>query len=120
MANKRNLKKQIKYACGEVALEIILTRECVADTDIQALNDLIIRTAELQEKSIKNATFSFDRTPVDFDSKAEYHKAARTYFHLAYKRFHEEFNKSIQKIVDDLNKAIPQSQREINKKIANN
>lgn len=119
MANKRNLKKQIKYACGDIALEIILTRECIAGTDAETLNDLIFRTADLQEKSIKNATFSFDRTPADFESKADYYKAARSYFRLAYKKFHEEFNKGLQEIVDDLNKAIPQSQREINKQAAN-
>lgn len=119
MANKRDLKKQIRYICGEVALECIMTREFVADTDPKTLNDLVIRTADLQQKSLKNVTFSFDKTPSDFDSLKDYHKAANQYFAKAYKTFYSEFNKSIQEIVDQLNKAIPASQRELNKKIAN-
>ncbi|MCM1292124.1 MAG: hypothetical protein NC111_00175 [Bacteroides sp.] len=119
MANKRELKKQIKYICGEVALECIITRECVENTDSEALNNLVIRLAELQEKSIKNATFSFDKTPKDFENKKAYHKAAYEYFHKAYASFYAEFNKQVQAIVDDLNKAIPAAQREANKQAAN-
>lgn len=119
MANKRDLKKQIKYICGEVALECILTRECVEGTDSETLNNLVVRCAELQEKSLKNATFSFDKTPSDFESKAAYNKAAREYFHKAYATFYKEFNKNIQEIIDALNAAIPAAQREINKTIAN-
>lgn len=118
MANKRDLKKQIKYLCGEVALHCILTRECVEGTDAEALNQLVLRAADLQEKSVKNVTFSFDKTPSQFENRAQYNKAARDYFHQAYKKFQSEFNKHIQEIVDSLNKAIPESQREQNKKTA--
>ena len=119
MANKRDLKKQIKYICGEIALECIMTREYVEGVDPKKLNDLVIRTADLQQKSLKNATFAFDKTPSDFDSLKEYHKTSNAYFAKAYKTFYAEFNKSVQEIVDQLNKAIPESQRELNKKIAN-
>lgn len=118
MANKRDLKKQIKYICGEVALECIMTRECVPGVDPQTLNDLVIRTADLQQKSLKNATVSFDKVPSDFESVKAYHKAANQYFATAYKNFYKQFNAQIQAIVDQLNKAIPAEQREINKKIA--
>lgn len=119
MANKRDLKKQIKYICGEVALECIMTREYVDGVDPQQLNQLVVRTADLQQKSLKNATFAFDKTPKDFPTLKEYHKAANQYFAKAYKKFYAEFNKHIQEIVDQLNKAIPAEQRELNKKIAN-
>lgn len=119
MANKRDLKKQIRYICGEIAFECLMTREYVVGTDPKTLNDLVIRTADLQQKSLKNATFSFDKTPSDFDSRKDYHKAANQYFAKAYKTFYTEFNKSVQEIIDQLNKAIPQSQRDLNKKIVN-
>ena len=119
MANKRDLKKQIKYVCGEIALECIMTREYVEGADAKQLNDLVLRTAELQSNSLKNATFSFDKAPHDFASKAEYNRAANEYFKKAYTTFYAQFNAHVQEIVNDLNKAIPTAQRELNKKLAN-
>lgn len=119
MSNKRNLKKHIRYICGEIALEAIMTREFVENADMAMLNDVVVRLADLQEHSLKNATFAFEKTPRDFDSKAAYNKAARTYFRKAYKTFYEKFNLQIEEIVKSLNKAIPEAQRNINKEIAN-
>lgn len=119
MANKRNLKKQVKYICGELALECIMTREYVENTDVKALNDLVLRIAELQTNSLKNATFSFDKVPTDFSSKADYNHAASEYFKKAYNTFYKSFNAQVQEIVSSLNKCIPEAQRELNKKLAN-
>ncbi len=119
MANKRDLKKQIKYVCGEIALECIMTREFVEGADAKTLNDLVLRTAELQSNSLKNATFAFDKTPGDFESKAVYNHAANQYFKKAYTHFYDQFNAQVQEIVNALNKAIPAAQRELNKKLAN-
>lgn len=118
MANKRILKKQIKYICGEVALQCILTREYVDGTDREKLNNLVLSTADLQQKSLKNASFAFDKTPKDFATLAEYHKAASAYYRQAYSVFHKEFNAHIQDILKQLNAEIPAEQREINKKAA--
>lgn len=118
MANKRILKKQIKYICGEVALQCILTREYVSGTNADNLNNLVIAAADLQEKSLKNASFSFDKTPKDFDNPADYRKAATAYYKQAYSVFHKEFNSHIQEILKQLNAEIPAEQREINKKAA--
>ena len=119
MANKRDLKKQIKYVCGELALECIMTREYVEGADIKLLNDLVLRAAELQTNSLKNATFSFDKTPSDFESRAVYNRAAEQYFKNAYAHFYKLFNTHVKEIVSELNKATPAAQRELNKKIAN-
>lgn len=118
MANKRILKKQIKYICGEVAMQSILTREFVEGTDADTLNELVIKTADLQQHALKNVSFAFDKAPADFENKALYHKAHRAYYRQAYKKFHSEFNNHIQQIVDSLNKAIPAAQREHNKEVA--
>lgn len=107
MANKRNLKKEIRYACGEVAFHTIITRQYVEGANIELLDQIIIRVAQLQAKSLANATFSFDKIPSDFDSLAEYNKAANKYYKQAYKSLKLEFNKQLQEIVNSLNKAIP-------------
>lgn len=119
MANKRDLKKQIKYICGEVAVECILAREYMEGINADKMNDVVFEIAELQQKSLKNATFAFDKTPKDFDNGKEYNRAANAYFKNAYKVFYAEFNKHIQAIVKQMNELLPAAQREINKKIAN-
>lgn len=52
MANKRELKKQIKYICGDVAMQCIITREFVEGVDAEKMNDLVFQTADLQSKSL--------------------------------------------------------------------
>lgn len=117
MANKRILKKQIKYICGEVAFQCIITRECF-NGNSEKLNELVITTADLQEKTLKNVTFSFDKTAKAFSNRAEYNKAASTYFKQAYGVLHKEFNGQIQEILKQLNAEMPAEQREANKKAA--
>ena len=104
MASKRNLKKQIRYICGEIAVECILARECVKDIDVAKMNEIVIKVADLQEKSVRNVSFAFDKVPHDFESRALYNKAAAKYFKNAYKVFYVEFNKHIQEIVKEMNR----------------
>ncbi len=118
MANKRILKKQIKYICGEVALQCIITRECFSSSNSEKLNELVIVTADLQEKTLKNVTFAFDKTAKAFSNRAEYNKAATAYFKQAYNVLHKEFNGQIQEILKQLNAEMPAEQREANKKAA--
>lgn len=117
MANKRILKKQIKYICGEVALQCIITRECF-NGNSDKLNELIIATADLQESTLKKVTFSFDKTAKAFAHRAEYQKAATAYFKQAYGVLQKEFNGSIQEILKKLNAEMPAEQREANKQAA--
>lgn len=119
MANKRNLKKQIKYICGELAVECILAREYVEGIDADAMNKMVYEIADLQEKSLKNVYFSFDKTPQDFESLKDYHKAVSAYYHNAYKVFYQEFNKHVASIIHSMNTLLPQAQRDLNKQIAN-
>ena len=118
MANKRNLKKQIRYICGSIAGECLIARELVEGIDTAKMNDIVLHIAKLQSSAIKNGSFSFDKTPRDFDSLRAYHKAARAYHAQAYAKLHEEFNNSIQQIVKDMNGLLPAAQREENKKAA--
>lgn len=118
MANKRNLKKQVRYICGELAGECIVARDFIEGIDAEKMNQVILSVADLQLKSLKNASFSFDKTPKSFATLKEYHKAERKYYHEAYKTYYTEFNKHVAEIVKSMNALLPKAQREINKKIA--
>ncbi|MDE7410417.1 MAG: hypothetical protein K2M94_00050 [Paramuribaculum sp.] len=118
MANKRNLKKQVRYICGDLAGECIMARDFIEGIDADKMNDVILRIAGLQVNSLKNASFSFDKTPKSYASLKEYHKAAHTYYNEAYKTFYAEFNKQVEEIVKAMNALLPKAQREINKTIA--
>lgn len=118
MANKRSLKKQIRYICGSIAGECLIAREMIEGIDTEKMNNIVLHLATLQSSAIQNVSFSFDKTPRDFDSLRSYHKAARTYHAQAYAKLRDEFNNNIQLIIKDMNSLLPQAQREENKKNA--
>lgn len=112
MANKRDLKKRIKLICGELASDTLLASTFFCDkVDTNKLNLLINEIAALQEDTLAFATFSFDRTPRDFDSLADYHKERRKYFAVAYKKLDKDFIDRAVEIVNQLNEAIPNDVR---------
>lgn len=118
MANKRDLKKQIRYICGDIAVDALMIRDFIKDADKEKLESLVVRIADLQQNTLRNATFAFDRTRRSFDSNYAYRKAAKAYYRQAYTKLREEFNKQIFAAVKTLNEAVPASQRELNKEIA--
>lgn len=115
MANKRNLKKQISYICGDIAAECLLAAECVKGIDTDKMRDIVCRLALLQENALKNTTFTFDKVPGDFSSRKEYNKAKKEYFKKAYTALREKFDQRIQEIVKDMNAALPQEVKTVNK-----
>ncbi len=119
MANKRELKKQIKYICGDLAAECIMAREFIDGIDSDKMNNIIFDIANLQERSLKNCTFSFEKTPSSFETPYLYHLSSRKYFHQAYKSFYDEFNKHVADIVKSMNSLLSEEQKQINKAIAN-
>lgn len=106
MANKRDLKKQIRYICGETAMVCLMTRDAYNNIDPQELNQLVVRVADLQTQSLRHVSVAFDKTPRDFDSLNLYHKARKQYYAAAYKKLNDEFNQELQAIVKSLNEAI--------------
>lgn len=118
MANKRDIKKQIHYVCGELALNCIFARDFIEGGDSEKLNQIIVDIASLQSHALDNLNFSFDKTPKDFDNRSEYNKAAAKYYHKAYKSFANEFNKKLKDIVKQMNEQLSPEQRELNKKAA--
>lgn len=107
MANKRNLKKQVKYLCGDMASECILAIELAPNVNKEKMEDAIQQIAKLQFSTIGHATFSFDKSPRDFSSAKEYRHARKDYFKKAYSSIIKEFNTKVDDIIKMMNSALP-------------
>lgn len=116
MANKRQLKKQIKCICGDLAGECIVARDLIPGIDFKSMNEIIYKIAELQSSALARVTFSFDKTPKDFDSVQEYHAASKKYYASAYSKLRDDFNNGVQEIVKEMNSQLPEEQKDANKK----
>lgn len=116
MANKRELKKEIRKVCGDIAAECLLAKYLIKGADGKALNAVINDVADLQISAVDNVTFSFDKLPHDFENRAEYNKARHTYFAKAYASLRTKFYGKVNEIVRNMNAAIPQEARDSVKK----
>ena len=119
MANKRILKKQIKYVCGDLAAECIIAANFIEGIDVEKMHSIVFDIASLQTDSLAKITFSFDKTKADFESSREYNMAKTKYNKLAYGTLKKEFNASVQSIVKSMNAQLPQSQKDANKRTLN-
>ena len=54
MANKRNLKKAIRYACGDMAGQCIIAESVLQGADIEKWDNVILNIAMLQEEAIND------------------------------------------------------------------
>lgn len=119
MANKRELKKTIRYMCGDLAVECLLAAEYLPGLDADKMRSIVFDIADLQENSLGNSNIAFEKSARDFESVHEYRKAKCAYYKKAYKSFAAEFNKHITEIVKNMNGMLTAEQRELNKQIAN-
>jgi hypothetical protein len=118
MATKRQIKKHIRYVCGDIAAELLIARHLFNGFDNDKVTAIINKIATLQVDSVKNVTFNFDKSPRSFEHKGLYRKARNAYFSQAYKTLLADFNNSVNEIVKDMNEAMPQEFKEANKKQA--
>lgn len=109
MASKRDLKKSIKFICGDIAGECLFS-ETAFGLDEQKIAQVIINLAELQDNSIANVSFSYDKSSKEFESYKEYRKAKAKYNKLAFNALKEQFNKNLQAIVKDMNSLMPKKE----------
>lgn len=116
MANKRELKKEIQYVCGDLAAECLLAKNFVKGVDANAMKEIIGKIADLQVSALGHVSFSFDRLPHDFESGHAYRKARREYFKTAYKSLREKFYDKVNALVKEMNAALPQEVKDNNKK----
>lgn len=103
MQSKRDLKKQIRYICGDLVGECLLIGEVCPPDKQEALDRLIIDLAVLQESTIAKTNFCFDRSARDFDSPAAYRHARSRYFRAAFSQLHRRFNDSVRECVHRMN-----------------
>ncbi len=107
MANKRNLKKAIRRACGDMAGECIFAESTFIDTDIEKWDNIILDVALLQEEAVNRISVSFDKTPSDFENRKEYRKARRAYFKQVEKALSQYMHDETEKVVKDMNALVP-------------
>lgn len=105
--NKRNIKKEIREVCGNVACESIFASSLIKGVDKDAMQQSVINAALLQEQSLKKVSVAFDKTPRDFESRKDYNKARRAYYTRAFNALRAEFGASLQEIVSAMNSAMP-------------
>lgn len=103
MQSKRDLKKQIRYICGDLVGECLLIAELCPEDKLQDVNQLIVDLAVLQETTVGHANFSFDKSPKDFPSAHEYRKAKSAYCRQAYTTLHKQFNATLSEYVHRMN-----------------
>ncbi|MDO4511887.1 MAG: hypothetical protein Q4B68_08740 [Bacteroidales bacterium] len=111
MANKRDLKKAIRYACGDMAGECIFAQQTFEGTEETAWDQIILDVALLQEEAVNRVSVSFDKVPRDFESKKEYNKARRTYFKAVEKALAEYMRTETEQIVNAMNALVPKPKK---------
>lgn len=104
MKSKRDLKKQIKYICSDLVGECMVLDLILPDDKHDELAQLVVDIALLQEQTLANCTFSFDKSERDFGSAHAYQQAKSLYFRQAYKALHEQFNTRLGELVHELNR----------------
>lgn len=107
MANKRQLKKQIHAVCGDIAAECAIAIDAIPGIDTKKMTENIRDIAVLQINTLSNISFAFDKTPSDFESKADYRKALHAYNKAAFTRLRIEFNEHLTQIVHNMNASLP-------------
>lgn len=116
MANKRDLKKFIKYTCGDIAGECIFAKTFFDGIDQDKMDDIIVKAALLQTSTIDNVSVSFDKTLKSFDGNAcEYRKARNAYYKECYNALRKELATAVEGIVKEMNETLSQEQKNANK-----
>lgn len=103
MQSKRDLKKQIRYICGDLVGECLLIGEICPEDKQNELGQLIVDLAVLQENTLSHCNFSYDKTSRDFATPAEYRRAKSAYYRSAYAALHQKFNARLSELVHKMN-----------------
>lgn len=116
MANKRDLKKQIKLTCGDIVGECVFAKLYFDGVDQDKMDEIIVRTACLQTSAIDKVTVWYDKTLKSFDNNVKkYRKARNNYFKSCYNAIKTELSEAVSEIVTEMNSALSQEQKDANK-----
>ncbi|MDD7065342.1 MAG: hypothetical protein SOU49_08320 [Sodaliphilus pleomorphus] len=111
MANKRQLKKAIKYACGEIAGQCIVAANTLENTDVDQWDNIVINVALLQQEAVNRVSVDYDKTPSDFENRKAYNKARRAYFKQVEKALADYMHTQTEKVVEAMNALTPKAQK---------
>ena len=103
MANKRQLKKAIGYACGEMAGECFFAQNTFENTNPEDWDKIVLDIALLQAEAVNRVSVDFDKVPRDFANGKEYKKARHTYFKAVEKALGNYMKEESEKIVGAMN-----------------
>lgn len=112
MANLRNLKKEVRYVCGDLAAECLLAKTFINGADKKILTEAVRQIAHLQESALDKVHFSFDHKPGDFATSRAFTAARSAYYHKAYRSFREKFYAQVNEIVHLMNTSLPKPAKE--------
>ncbi len=112
MANKRNVKKEIRNICGALAAELLSAAACIPGFDEARVNELVGRIATLQVNGLSHCSFDFDKTPADFETPRAYHAARRAYNRAAFNKLASDTREEVNAILKEMNAMLPQSVRD--------
>lgn len=115
MPSIKKFKKQVRYACGDLAAETLVASYYINGFSREDAHRIICDVAALQTDTVSKCKFYFDKSRRDFDNDAEYRKARRTYFKAAFAKLRQNFNLRMEEIVKEMNKALPTEAKEANK-----
>ncbi len=107
MANRRQLKKQIRYICGDVAAECAMAKYLIDGVNRETLDNALRHVAALQEQTLARVSAGFDKVPCDFESQKEYNASKHSFYAKAFTSLRNDFNKRLQEIVKEMNSALP-------------
>ncbi len=106
MANKRQLKKAIRRACGKIAGECLTAQVALPETNPESWDELVVEAAMLQVAAIKRAHPVFGTKPKECANGKEYKKARRAFFKENEKELTAFMRDEVGKIADQMNKLI--------------
>ena len=107
MASKRQIKKAIQNACGDIAGECIFAESAFGADKLEEWDSIIIDTALLQQEAINRVSNKFGKKVKDFANRKEYNKARRTFFKQCEKELSEYFRGEVENIAKRMNQLMP-------------
>ncbi len=116
MASIRKTKKEIRYACGDLASELLIAAHAIKGFDMAETRHIIGDIASLQVDALHKCSFAFDRARSDFETGKEYRSARSKYIAAAFRKLNKEVTEQTQAIVDRMNAAMPQHIKDAIKK----
>ena len=107
MASKRQIKKAIMNACGDIAGECIFAESAFGENNLEEWDKIIVDTALLQQEAVNRVNNKFGKKVKDFANRKEYNKARRAFFRQCENELSEYFRTEVEDIAKRMNALMP-------------